>query len=168
VAINSREHVINRDKLLEVENYNQTFELVKYAVSAVFDMRRAGLSLILQGMPSGLGAYHILGSNVIVLNRFVLEIIKNTGRSIEEYNSYLFTVLAHEYLHSFGILEESTVRKMILELCKNFFGEDHPTNLLAKDPVSLFPQLRHIFSDKFENRFEIVKEFDKSNQYYIQ
>ncbi|MGB8449204.1 MAG: hypothetical protein WCE25_05765, partial [Nitrososphaeraceae archaeon] len=71
----------------------------------VFDMRRAGLSLILQGMPSGLGAYHILGSNVIVLNRFVLEIIKNTGRSIEEYNSYLFTVLAHEYIHSFGILE---------------------------------------------------------------
>ncbi|MGA7009447.1 MAG: hypothetical protein WB612_06870, partial [Nitrososphaeraceae archaeon] len=71
MAINSREHVINRDKLLEVENYNQTFELVKHAVSAVFDMRRAGLSLILQGMPSGLGAYHILGSNVIVLNRFV-------------------------------------------------------------------------------------------------
>ena len=57
---------------------------------------------------------------------------------------------------------------MILEICKNFFGEDHPTNLLAKDPVSLFPQLRHISSDKFENRFEIVKEFDKSNQYYIQ
>ena len=168
MAISSQEHIANRDKLLEVRNYNQAFELVKYAVSAVFDMRRAGLSLILQGMPSGLGAYHILGSNVIAVNRFVLDIIKNTGRSIEEYNSYLFTVLAHEYLHSFGILEEYTVRKMILELCKNFFGEDHPTNLLAKDPVSLFPQLRRVSNDKFENRFEIVKEFDKSNQYYIQ
>ena len=56
MAISSREHIINRDRLLEVENYDQTFELVKYAVSAVFDMRRAGLSLILQGMPSGLGA----------------------------------------------------------------------------------------------------------------
>ena len=168
MVFSSREHILNRDKLLEVKNYDQTFELVKYAVSAVFDMRRAGLSLILQGMPSGLGAYHILGSNVIVLNRFVLEIIKNTGRTIEEYNSYLFTVLAHEYLHSFGILEEYTVRKMVLELCKNFFGENHPTNLLAKDPVSLFPQLRHVSGNKFENRFEIVKEFDKGNQYYIQ
>ena len=98
----------------------------------------------------------------------MLEIIRNTGRFIEEYNSYLFTVLAHKYLHSFGILEEYTVRKMILELCKNFFGEDHPANLLAKDLVSLFPQLRHVSNDKFENRFEIVKEFDKSNQYYIQ
>ncbi len=168
MAINTHDHVANRDKLKEVQNYSQAFELVKCAVSDVFNIRRAGLSLILQGMPSSLGAYHILGSNVIVVNRFILELIKNTGKSIEEYNSYLFTVLGHEYLHSFGILEEYKVRNMVLELCKSFFGEDHPTNLLAKDPVGLFPQIRQVSSDKFENRFEIIKEFDKCNQYYIQ
>jgi hypothetical protein len=119
-------------------------------------------------MPTSLGAYHILGSNIIVVNKFVLDGIKKTAKNIEEYNSYLFMVLAHEYLHSFGIVEEFTVRKMTLELCKNFFGVEHSTYLLAKDPLILFPQLRLMPRNRFDNRFEIVKEFDKSNQSYIQ
>ena len=158
----------NRNRLIEVKDYNQAFELVKSAISIVFDMRRAGLSLILQGMPTSLGAYHILGSNIIVVNKFVLDGIKEIAKTIEEYNSYLFMVLAHEYLHSFGIVEEFTVRKMTMELCESFFGLEHPTYLLAKDPLILFPQLRFMPRNKFDNRFEIVKDFDKSNQSYIQ
>lgn len=164
----SKDQTTNRKKLIEIKNYDQAFELVKYAVSSVYDMRRAGLSLILQGMPTSLGAYHILGSNIIVVNKFVVDGIKNTAKSIEEYHSYLFMVLAHEYLHSFGIVEEFRVRKMTQDLCKNFFGEEHPTYLLAKDPLILFPQLRWMPKNSFDNRFEIVKEFDKSNQGYIQ
>lgn len=163
-----KDQIINRNRLIEVKDYNQAFELVKSAISTVFDMRRAGLSLILQGMPTSLGAYHILGSNIIVVNKFVLDGIKGIAKTIEEYNSYLFMVLAHEYLHSFGIVEEFTVRKMTMELCENFFGLDHPTYLLAKDPLILFPQLRFMPRNKFDNRFEIVKDFDKSNQSYIQ
>ncbi len=160
--------IINRNRLIEVNDYNQAFELVKSAVSTVFDMHRAGLSLILQGMPTSLGAYHILGSNIIVVNKFVLDGIKEIAKTIEEYNSYLFMVLAHEYLHSFGIVEEFSVRKMTLKLCENFFGLDHPAYLLAKDPLILFPQLRLMPRNKFDNRFEVIKDFDKSNQSYIQ
>jgi len=176
VVFSSRELILNRDKLLEVKNYDQTFELVKYAVSAVFNMRRAGLSLILQGMPSGLGAYHILGSNVIVLNRFVLEIIKNTGRTIEEYNSYLFTVLAHEYLHSFGVVKELQVRNMTYDLCKSLLGENHLASIMARyQPWAVFPELNlyQNYDDStnsinsFEKSFEIVKNFDKTTQSYI-
>jgi hypothetical protein len=162
------EHISNKVKLLEVKNYGQAFELVRFAVSTVFDMRRAGLSLILQVMPTSLGAYHILGSNIIVVNKFVLDAIRGTAKSVEEYNAYLFTVLAHEYLHSFGIIDEYKVRKMTMDLCKSFFGEEHPTYVLAKDPLALFPQLRIMSNSGFENKFEIIKEFDKSNQCYIQ
>jgi hypothetical protein len=163
-----KDHITNRSKLIEVKDYDQAFELVKFAVSAIFDMRRAGLSLILQGMPTSLGAYHILGSNIIVVNKFVLDGIRSLAKSIEEYNSYLFMVLAHEYLHSFGIVDEYKVRKMILDLCKKFFGEEHPAYMLAKDPLVLFPQLRRMPNNIFDNKFEIIKEFDKSNQSYIQ
>jgi len=162
------EQISNKNKLLEVRNYDQAFELVRFAVSTVFDMRRAGLSLILQVMPASLGAYHILGSNIIVVNKFLLDTIREVASSVEEYNSYLFTVLAHEYLHSFGIIDEYKVRKMTLALCKSFFGEEHPTYILANDPLALFPQLRFMSNSGFENKFEIIKEFDKSNQCYIQ
>jgi hypothetical protein len=164
----AKDQITNKDKLIEVKDYNQAFELVRIAVSAVFDMRRAGLSLILQGMPKSLGAYHILGSNIIVVNKFILDGIRRLAKSVEEYNSYLFTVLAHEYLHSFGIIDEYEVRKMTLDLCKSFFGEEHPTYILAKDPLALFPQLRIMPNNVFDNKFEIIKEFDKSNQTYIQ
>ncbi|MGB7952524.1 MAG: hypothetical protein WCF23_00970, partial [Candidatus Nitrosopolaris sp.] len=79
-----------------MKNFNDAFELVKLAVNSKFNMHRAGLSLILQGLPSRIGAYHILGSNVIVVNRTILNIIQQ-HKSIEEYNSYLFMVLVHEY-----------------------------------------------------------------------
>jgi hypothetical protein len=78
------DQIINKDKLVEVKDYNQAFELVRFAVSAVFDMRRAGLSLILQGMPTSLGAYHILGSNIIVVNKFILVGIRRLAKSVEE------------------------------------------------------------------------------------
>lgn len=162
------DQISNKNKLLEVRNYDQAFELVKFAVSTVFDMRRAGLSLILQVMPTSLGAYHILGSNLIVINKILLDTVREVAKSGEEYNSYLFTVLAHEYLHSFGIIDESRVRKMTLALCKSFFGEEHPAYILANDPLALFPQLRFMSNNGFENKFEIIKEFDQSNQCYIQ
>ena len=102
-------------RLTKLKDFNEAFELVKDAVNAKFDMHRAGLSLILQRMPTNLGAYHILGSNVIVMNKLILNIIKEF-KSSAEYNSYLFMVLSHEYLHSFGIVDEFQVRNMTYDL----------------------------------------------------
>jgi len=129
-------------------------------------MNRTGLNLILQGMPSSLGAYHILGSNIIVANRYILEYIKNT-KSKEEYNSYVFAVLAHEYLHSLGIIDESKVRKMTYKLCLDIFGQDHTTTEFANNPLSAFPQLQLISHNKFETSFMQIKKFDDKNLSYI-
>jgi hypothetical protein len=147
------------------------------AVNEKFKMHRAGLSLILQGLPANLGAYHVLGSNMIILNRRILDTIRKR-KSDEEYNSYLFMILAHEYIHSFGIVDELQVRNMTYGLCKSVLGEDHIASIMARyQPWALFPELNiyqnnntdstSIGNNGFEKNFEIVKNFDKTTQSYI-
>ena len=167
--LSADEHIRNQSKIANLIDFNEVFELVKFTVSKKFDLHRAGLSLILQVMPSNLGAYHILGSNIIVLNKFVLEIIKQLSKSSEDYNSYLYMVLAHEYLHSFGITDENAVRQMTYDLCRSLFGESHISTLMARDdPSSIFPQLKNMTNHVFNKHFEIIQNFDKSSFSYIQ
>jgi hypothetical protein len=71
-----------REKIASLKDFNETFELVKAAVLQRFKLHRAGLSLILQMMPSNLGAYHMLGSNTIVVNTYLLSTVKNIVKSI--------------------------------------------------------------------------------------
>src|SRR6476661_8543210 len=153
-----------QNKLLSVKNFNDAFELVKSAVDDQFKMHRAGLSLVLQVLPTQLGAYHVLGSNMIIMNKRILDIIKSK-KSLLEYNSYLFMVLCHEYLHSFGIMDEIHVRRMTYNLCQSLLGEGHSASLMARDqPWKVFPELQLDQTNKFGNTFEIIKNFDKTTQ----
>jgi hypothetical protein len=155
------------DKILQLTDFNQAFELVKSAIEYKFKMHRAGLSLILQGLPTNLGAYHILGSNLIVVNKRIVNIIKKHKSQIE-YNSYLFMVLAHEYLHSLGIINELQVRKMTYNLISSLVGEDHIAAKMARyQPWNLFPELNHFYDTSYEQKFEVVKNFDRTTQSYI-
>ncbi|HEY1247378.1 MAG TPA: hypothetical protein VGE97_00175 [Nitrososphaera sp.] len=158
-----------RAKIASLEDFNETFELVKAAVQKKFKLHRAGLSLILQIMPSTLGAYHMLGSNAIVVNTYLLSTVKKLVKSKEEYNSYVFMVLAHEYFHSLGIVDESTVRQMTFELCTCLLGDDHFAAKLAKEgPAAIYPQLRQLMQSQFGTAYHVVRNFDKTNQTYIQ
>jgi hypothetical protein len=169
ILISSQEQIRNQSKIANSVDFNDVFNLVKSSVLEKFDLHRAGLSLTLQIMPSNLGAYHILGSNIIVLNKFVLGIIKQSSKTSEEYNSYLYMLLVHEYLHSFGIIDENAVRQMTYDLCRSLFGESHISTLMAKDdPSSLFPQLKNITNHTFYNQYEVIKDFDKASLSYIQ
>ena len=156
-----------QNKLLSVKNFNDVFELVKFAVDAKYKMHRAGLSLILQVLPTQLGAYHVLGSNMIIMNKRIIDIIKSK-KSLLDYNAYLFMVLCHEYLHSFGIVDENKVRKMTLDLCYSLLGKEHPASLMAQhQPWKIFPELQLYHSNTIENTFEIIKNFDRSSHSYI-
>lgn len=158
-----------RKKVASLKDFNEAFELVKAVVLQRFKMHRAGLSLILQMMPSNLGAYHMLGSNAIVMNSYLLAAVKKIAGSTEEYNSYMFMVLAHEYLHSLGIVDENTVRQMTYQLCKWMLGDDHASTKMAKeDPSTLYPQLRSLMQTQFSRDFKVVNNFDRVNQTYIQ
>jgi hypothetical protein len=158
-----------RKRIANLKDFNDAFELVKSVVLQKFRMHRAGLNLILQMMPSNLGAYHMMGSNAIVMNSYLLAAVRKISGSTEEYNSYMFMVLAHEYLHSLGIVDENTVRQMTFDLCKWMLGEDHAATKMAKeDPSTIYPELRSLMQSQFSRDFQVVKNFDKSNQTYIQ
>ncbi len=158
-----------RGKVAGLRDFNEVFELVKSVVLQKFGMHRAGLSLILQMMPSNLGAYHMLGSNAIVMNSYLLAAVKKIAGSKEEYNSYMFMVLAHEYLHSLGIVDENSVRQMTFELCVWMLGSDHAAARMAKqDPSTLYPELASLVQSQFSRDFHVVGNFDKTNQTYIQ
>ena len=155
------------NKILQLADFNQAFELVKLAVEDKFKLHRAGLSLILQGLPTKLGAYHILGSNLIIVNKRILNIIK-IHKSLNEYNSYLFMVLTHEYLHSLGIIDELEVRNMTYSLLASLAGENHMATKMARhQPWDLFPELSLFDDNSFEQKFEIIKNFDRTTQTYI-
>ena len=155
------------NKILQLADFNQAFELVKLAVEDKFKMHRAGLSLILQGLPTKLGAYHILGSNLIIVNKRILNIIK-IHKSLNEYNSYLFMVLTHEYLHSLGIIDELEVRNMTYSLLASLAGENHMATKMARhQPWDLFLELSLFDDNSFEQKFEIIKNFDRTTQSYI-
>ncbi len=157
------------EKIASLKDFDETFELVKAVVLQKFKLHRAGLSLILQMMPSNLGAYHMLGSNAIVVNTYLLTTLKKIVKSTEEYNSYIFMVLAHEYLHSLGIVDENTVRQMTFELCKWMLGNDHTATKMAKNgPSAIYPELRSLMQSQFGRDFQVVRNFDKTNQTYIQ
>src|SRR5437899_7970256 len=102
---------------------------------------------------------------MIIINRRILDIVR-TRKSPEKYNSYLFMVLAHEYLHSFGISDELKVRNMTYDLCKSLLGEDHLASIMARyESWAVFPELKlYQKNSKFEKNFEIVKNFDKTTQ----
>jgi len=155
-------------RISDANDFKDVFEIVKDAVYKTFKLRRVGLSLLLQDMPSFVGAYHVLGSNYIVVNRYILNTVKHLAKNKEEYNAYVFVILVHEYLHSLGIVDEYKVRRMAYELCNSLLGKDHAATIMAKgDPSSYFPELRSLAYVKFSNRFEIVREFDTSNISYI-
>lgn len=158
-----------RERIANLKDFNDAFELVKSVVLQKFRMHRAGLNLILQMMPSNLGAYHMMGSNAIVMNSYLLAAVRKISGSTEEYNSYMFMVLAHEYLHSLGIVDENTVRQMTFDLCKWMLGDDHAATKMAKeDPSTIYPELRSLMQSQFSRDFQVVENFDKSNQTYIQ
>lgn len=157
------------EKIASLKDFDETFELVKTVVLQKFKLHRAGLSLILQMMPSSLGAYHMLGSNAIVVNTYLLTTLKKIVKSTEEYNSYTFMVLAHEYLHSLGIVDENAVRQLTFDLCKWMLGSDHAATKMAKNgPSAIYPELRSLVQSQFGRDFQVVRNFDRTNQTYIQ
>jgi hypothetical protein len=156
-----------REELERSRSYRDLFALVKKAVKKVLGRNRAGLMLYLGDLPLHVGALHQVGSNGIVLNRQVLEIVSRTAGSDVEMNSFLFTLLLHEYLHSLGCLDEGEVRRLVHHVSSEIFGEDHPTVNMAINPPlpKILPQDMH--GEGRNPNLELVKEFEEPSHPYI-
>ena len=95
--------------------------------------------------------------------------MKHLTQSKEEFNSFVYSILTHEYLHSLGHSEEQTVRPLVAKITKENFGTDHMTyNMASKELFSMYPQLKDLGPGRVNDQdFEIINNFDKSSMSYI-
>lgn len=155
-------------KLKNCKDFNEVFELVKHVVEKSLGKHRAGLTLVLAELPNYMGAYHIMGSNLIVMNKILLDAMKAITKSKAELNSFIFSILAHEYLHSIGYTDERDVKLLVRMVSIENFGESHETVKMAMgDLFGLYPQLKVLGPGRTGEDFTVIKKFDESSMPYI-
>lgn len=159
------------ERLEKARTLADIFEVVKAAVWESSGKSRAGLMLGLANLgndPQGfLGAFYPVGTNVIVMNRVVLDRIKETDSKL--YKPYIFHVLLHEYIHTLGYLDENEVREIVLDISKTIFGEEHLATRFAKNPTRFIPNLAYqgVSWKPDDMNIEIVPGFDRGCTSYI-
>lgn len=155
-------------QLDKCHDFGDIFELVKKTAGKSLGRRRVGLMLYLANLPRTVGAYYTVGSNAIVVNRRLLKQVSNSVGSLTELNSYVFTILMHEYLHALGHLDEGEVRSLVHKISVESFGEEHPTSQMAIGKMRLNPLRAPAHGEEpINSEVEIIRDFDRSNQTYI-
>ena len=157
-----------RSRLDKAGGFSQIWEIVKEAVQDSLGENRGSMMLFLDDLPIHLGAYHPLGTNNIVLNRTLIQIVEAATKSKQLVNAFVYSLLVHEYIHALGHVSEAEARGLVYEISRKCFGEDHIATRLAKE--SPWTLLRDVPLNEIEvpkRVMEIVKDFEKSNQKYI-
>lgn len=157
-----------RFRLENAQGYGEVWEIVKDTVKSSLDERRVGIMLFLDDLPLRLGAYHPLGTNNIVLNRALVNIVEVATKSKRLVNVFVYILLLHEYLHALGRPIEAQVRPLVYQISRESFGEDHiATKLAEMGPWSLLKNIPLDVIDVPNRVMEIVKDFEKATQKYI-
>lgn len=119
----------------ECHNFREVFNLVKRSVKASLNLERTGLMLFLADMPYTVGAYHQIGTNNIVMNRILLDHVLGTAEATTEANSFIYSILTHEYLHALGYVDEAATRELTYRVSRETFGDTHlATRMAASNP----------------------------------
>ncbi len=141
-------------------DYDTIYRVVRGAVRQALGIDRPGLGLALSDLPPGLGAYWQVTGNLIVLNESLVDTMKRHASSTTEFNSFVFVILAHEYLHALGYLDEGAVRKVTAQVVRKVLGPDHPaTRMASGDLWSMFPFLQTAPQGRGRH-FRVVSRFD--------
>jgi hypothetical protein len=157
-----------RSRIDKAEGFSEVWEIVKDTVKDYLGKHRVGMMLFLDDLPLQLGAYHPLGTNNIVLNRTLVQIVEAATKSKKLVNAFVYSLLVHEYLHALGYVPESEVRSLVYRISKECFGEDHiVTKLAEKSPWVILKGIPLNQIEAPKRIIEIVKNFEKSNQQYI-
>lgn len=155
-------------RLDDASSYSEVWELVKDTVEYVFHKRRGSMMLFLDDLPIQLGAYHPLGTNNIVLNRALVQIVEAAIENKKVVNALVYNLLVHEYLHALGEVSEMNVRGLVVEVSKKSFGEDHiATGVAIKSPWALLKGIPLGSVSVPKRVMEIVKNFEKSDKYIV-
>ena len=90
------------------------------------------MMLFLDDLPLQLGAYYPVGTNNIVLNRALVDIVEASFTDKPTVNALVYNLLLHEYLHALGDMSEIGVRREVVEVAKKSFGEQHIATVVAR------------------------------------
>jgi len=157
-----------RIRLAESKGFGEVYEIVKETTKRSLGAYRIGLMLYLDDLPLQLGAYHPVGSNAIVMNRALLQIVESTAKSKNVVNAFIYIILLHEYLHVLGHMEEETVRPLVYKISNESFGEDHIASHLARlGPWSILKGLPLDEIEAPKRVIEIVRDLERQDQKYI-
>jgi hypothetical protein len=155
-------------RLDEAKNYAEVWQAVKDTVEFVLGERRSSMMLFLDDLPLQLSAYHPVGTNNIVLNRALVEIVEASITSKRTVNALVYNLLLHEYLHALGELSETKVRRRVVEVAVKCFGEEHIATVIArKTPWVLLKDIPLGPINAPKRVMEIVKDFEKTGKYIV-
>jgi hypothetical protein len=157
-----------RSRLENAATYSEVWEIVKDTVESALQKRRGSMMLFLDDLPIQLGAYHPIGTNNIVLNRALVQIVEAAIESKRVVNALVYNLLLHEYLHALGEMSEMGVRKLVVEVCRRSFGEDYiATQVAVKSPWALLKGIPFESVNVPKRVMEIVKDFEKTDKYVV-
>jgi hypothetical protein len=150
------------------DDFCDVWELVKDSAKDVLGHYRVGMMLFLDDLPLQLGAYHSVGTNNIVLNRMLLDVVQEAVEESINVKAFVYTLLLHEYLHALGYLNETEVRSLVFTVSKACFGPEHITTRLASaGPWSILRDVPLRVSPGPKRALEVVKDFDGPVDRYI-
>jgi hypothetical protein len=157
-----------RNRLEKAKSYGEVWEIVRDSVEFSSHKRRGGMMLFLDDLPIQLGAYHSIGTNNIVLNRRLVQIVEATIESRRAVNALIYNLLLHEYLHALGDYSEINVRQQVYRIARECFGEDYLVTALAKkSPWALLKSIPLGTVNAPKRVMEIVKDFEKADKYIV-
>jgi hypothetical protein len=155
-------------RLDHAKGFGEVYKIVKDTVKQSLSEYRVGMMLYLDDLPIYLGAYHSVGTNNIVLNRSLLNIIEASTQSMQTVNAFVYTILLHEYLHALGYLRETEVTQLIQKITEESFGETHITTELSRNgPWSILKDVPINMFETPKRSRKVVKNFDKPDARYI-
>jgi hypothetical protein len=150
------------------KDYAQVWKIVKETVEVALGKRRDSMMLFLDDLPLQLGAYYPVGTNNIVLNRSLVEIVEAHMSDKPTVNALIYNLLLHEYLHALGDLSEVGVRQQVVEVAKKCFGETHIATVVAcKSPWVLLKDIPLGPLNAPKRVMEIVRDFEKTGKYIV-
>ena len=150
------------------KNYAEVWKIVKETAEFALGKRRDSMMLFLDDLPLQLGAYYPVGTNNIVLNRSLVEIVEAALSDKPTVNALVYNLLLHEYLHALGEYSEAEVRRLVIEVAKKCFGERHISTVVAcKSPWVLLKGIPLGPFNAPKRVMEIVRDFEKTGKYIV-
>jgi hypothetical protein len=149
-------------------SYAAVWQIVQQTAEYALGKRRNCMMLFLDDLPLGLGAYYPVGTNNIVLNRALVDVVETKIADKATVNALIYNLLLHEYLHALGQMSEVGVRAEVVEVAKRSFGEEHIATVMArKSPWMLLKDLPLGAIPNRKRAMEIVSDFEKTGRYVV-